>query len=311
MGRTYKVPKIYTQIYADYLAALQRAPLAAHTRRAYASRIRGFLNWLADGEADTLGADPLANAHGRDFAARDYRAYLKTVRKLSPATVNAHLAALDHFYGSYLHLGPVKVGRDNPPALAPRALTPREQKRYLRAVERLQLPRDRAIGRLLFYTGLRVGETVGLDVDDVALSARKGQVIVRQGKGGKSRTVPLLNATARDALATWLRDRATWPGANTPPLFLNRRGGRLSDRAVHDLISRIAADADLVDDDGRPVSPHVLRHTFATNLLRESGVDIVTVAQLLGHSRVDTTRRYTLPTEEALERAVSTLPVDE
>lgn len=310
MGRRQEVPETYAKVYADYVAALERAPLAAHSRRNYASRVRGFLVWLDTGEADTGGADPLTDAHARDFAVRDYRSYLKTVRKLSAATANAHLAALDHFY-AHLNLGPVQVRRDTLPALAPRALGPRAQKRYLRTVERLELARDRAIGRLLFYSGLRVGELVALDVDDVALSARKGQIVVREGKGGKSRTVPLVEATARDALAEWRRERASWD-AHTPALFLNRRnGGRLSDRAVGLLLDRIATDADLVDEHGRPLlTAHVLRHTFATNLVR-AGVDVVTVAQLLGHERLDTTRRYTLPTQADMEAAVAKLPTDE
>ena len=77
-----------------------------------------------------------------------------------------------------------QVRRDDLPKRAPRSLKAREQKRYLRAVERRPLARDRAMGRLLFYTGVRLSELVGLDEDDVPLSARKGKVIVRAGKGG-------------------------------------------------------------------------------------------------------------------------------
>ncbi len=192
----------------------------------------------------------------------------------------------------------MRVQRDQLPRRAPRALDAREQKRYLRAVEARPLSRDRAIGRLLFYSGVRVDELVSLDEDDVPLSARKGKVIVREGKGGDSREVPLVDQVARASVAEWKKERATWRGADeNPALFLNRRGGRLSARAVDQLLDALAADADLVDDDGNAVaSAHTLRHTFGTNLLR-SGVDIVTVAELMGHRRLDTTRLYTLPTE--------------
>jgi site-specific recombinase XerC len=105
----------------------------------------------------------------------------------------------------------------------------RPQKRFLRAVEARPLARDRAIGRLLFYSGVRVDELVSLDEGDVPLSARKGKVIVREGKGGDSREIPLLDPTARDAVARWEKERAGWPQApENPALFLNRRGGRLS-----------------------------------------------------------------------------------
>ena len=138
-----------------YIAALRRAcNLDPDTRRAYDSRIRGYLTWLADAGLD--GERPLADPHERDFAARDYRAYLKTVRKLRPRTVLAHLTALDHFYG-HLGWGRCWCAAISRPAGPPR-LGAREQKCYLRTAERRPLARDRAIARLLFYTGLRVGE---------------------------------------------------------------------------------------------------------------------------------------------------------
>ncbi|GII43210.1 hypothetical protein Pph01_82130 [Planotetraspora phitsanulokensis] len=217
-----------------------------------------------------------------------------------------HLTALDHFF-TQLGLGPAVVRRDDAPKLAPRALDARQQKRYLRAVERRPLARD----RLLFYSGVRIAELVALDDDDVPLSARKGKLIVRSGKGETSREIPLLDGTARISITEWRTDCASWPGADTPALFLNRRGGRLSTRAVDQLMDELATDADILDDVGAlALSAHILRHTLATNLLR-AGVDIVVVAELLGHTRLDTTRRYTLPTHADLEDAVSHLPTDQ
>ncbi|WP_433445455.1 tyrosine-type recombinase/integrase [Nonomuraea sp. CA-141351] len=150
----------------------------------------------------------------------------------------------------------------------------------------------------MFYSGLRVAEPVALDVADVPLSAHTGKVIVRNGKGETSREVPLLDTTVREAIKGWKTERSEWLGAGGPALFLNRcRGGRLSARAVDQLLDELAAKADLVDDNGAPAaSAHTLRHTFATNLLRQ-GVDIVVVAELMGHARLDTTRRYTNPQE--------------
>ncbi|GAA2390724.1 hypothetical protein GCM10010404_54960 [Nonomuraea africana] len=116
---------------------------------------------------------------------------------------------------------------------------------------------------------------------------------------------PLLDGTARTSITEWRTDRAAWPGADTPALFLNRRGGRLSTRAVDQLMDELATDADILNDAGTlALSAHILRHTLATNLLR-AGVDIVVVAELLGHAR------YTLPTHADLEDAVSHLPTDQ
>lgn len=307
-GRRQEVPERFAAVFEEYAAALDRAPLDADTRRNYGSRVRGFLAWLD--AADLDGADPLTDAHGRDFAVRDYKTHLKTVLKRSANTVNAHIGALDHFY-DHRGLGAARVRRDRPAKRAPRALEAREQKRFLRAVERHPNVRDRAIGRLLFYAGLRISEVVALDVDDVPLSARKGRVLVRAGKGEVSREIPLTDSTARQGLADWKKDRADWPGADTPALFLNRRGGRLTARAVDQLLDDLAAEADLVDETGRPfASAHTIRHTFATNLLR-AGADIVVVAELMGHSRLDTTRLYTLPNHADLEAAVAKLPTDQ
>jgi site-specific recombinase XerD len=307
-GPRQQVPERFADVYAGYAAALERAPLDGDTRRAYSARVRSYLAWLDT--ADLAGHDPLAGPHGRDFAARDYRSYLKTAARRAPSTVNAHLTALDHFYG-HLGLGPALVRRDQLPRRAPRALDGREQKRYLRAVEARPLARDRAIGDLLFYTGLRIAELAALDAVDVPLSARKGTVIVREGKGGNAREIRLLDPRPRASVTAWTKERTSWPGAGTPALFLNRRGGRLSARSVDQLLDELAADADLIHDDGTPaISAHDIRHTFGTNLLR-AGADIVLVAELMGHRRLDTTRLYTLPTEADLEHAIATLPTDQ
>ncbi|MGP3919063.1 tyrosine-type recombinase/integrase [Nonomuraea sp. 10N515B] len=115
------------------------------------------------------------------------------------------------------------------------------------------------MGRLLFYSGLRIAELVALDETDVPLSARKGKVIVRNGKGETSREVPLLDATVRETVKGWKKERSQWLGAGGPALFLNRyRGGRLSARAIDQLLDELAAEADLVDDTARPPPPRTL-----------------------------------------------------
>lgn len=126
-------------------------------------------------------------------------------------------------------------------------------------VEHLASTRDRAAALLLFYAGPRVGELVALDTDDVTTTARKGQLIIRHGKGGKYREIPL-HPAARSAVDDWNNERPDWPGADTAPFMLNRRGGRLTDRTVNDTIAGIGEQVGIED-----LTPHVLRHTFGTS----------------------------------------------
>lgn len=235
---------------------------------------------------------------------RDYRTHLQAVLKRTPATVNNALAAVDDFY-LRSGLGPANAVRVDLPTTAPRALGARAQTRYLRAVHAWPSPRDQALALIPFYAGARISEIVGLDVDDVRLSARKGTLRI-YGKGQRTRQVPI-HPKLRAALTGWLDERPDWPGAtDSPALFLNQRGGRLSVRAAHDIITGIPASAGLDDD----ITAHVLRHTFATTLVR-GGTDLVTVAELLGHARLETTRGYTRPTDEDRIRALDLLPTDE
>lgn len=127
------------------------------------------------------------------------------MRRAKPASVNLALAAIDHFY-RYLGCGRPDVRREELAQAAPRALSPEQLQRFMRAVERCESPRGRAIAVLLVNTGLRIGECAALDVDDVAVSARKGRVVVREGKGDAYREVAL-NAEARDALDVWTARR--------------------------------------------------------------------------------------------------------
>jgi integrase/recombinase XerC len=225
------------------------------------------------------------------------------VLKRSNATINNALAAVDDFY-TRAGLGPAAAERLDLLATAPRALTGRAVTRWLRAANAVDNPRDRALALTPFYAGARIAEVVALDVDDVRLSARKGTARF-YGKGGKPREVEL-HAELREAYAAWLTERPGWAGADTEPaVFLNRRGGRLGVRGASAIFAGIL-DAAGLDDDG---SAHVLRHTFATTLVR-GGTDLVLVAEMLGHARLDQTRRYTLPTAADREKALSLLPVD-
>jgi integrase/recombinase XerC len=210
------------------------------------------------------------------------------------------LAALDHFY-RFLGVDRPAVAREDPAKAAPRALEAPEQVAFLRAVERCPAARDRALAHLLFYTALRLGECAALNVDDVAISARKGRVIVRRGKGDAYREVPL-NQAARASLDRCLQAARRPLGEGDPALFLSRHGRRLSTRAIDWIIRGLGRDAGLVP------SSHVLRHTCITALVR-NGNDLVLVAELAGHRRLETTRRYSLPSARDRERAMEGVQV--
>jgi integrase/recombinase XerC len=301
-----------SEVTAAYHAELDRLPLSANTRRAYRTRVANFLAWLVSADLD--GGDPLADPHARDYAVRDYTRHLRVVGKKEPATINAVLAALDHFY-RWRGLGPPNARRQDLPQLAPRALEPAEQRRLLRAVERSPSARDRALMLTLFYAGPRISEAAALEVGDVRLTARKGELAIRDGKGGTARKVPL-HAEARAALAAWLADRARLleqlaergrpaAPAEQEALWLSRRGTRLTTRAIDLLVRTLGAEAALEEE----LSAHVLRHTCFTNL-RRAGVDLVTIAGLAGHARLDTTRRYTLPSEADRQAAIDAVQVE-
>jgi integrase/recombinase XerD len=154
--------------------------------------------------------------------------------------------------------------------------------------------RDRALLEVLYGSGARISEAVGLDVDDLDLDA--GAVRLH-GKGSKQRVVPL-GSFARQAVSAYLvRGRPLFAarGVGTPAVFLNARGGRLSRQSAWTVLRAAAERAGL----GASVSPHTLRHSFATHLL-DGGADVRTVQELLGHASVTTTQIYTLVTAEKL-----------
>jgi integrase/recombinase XerC len=146
--------------------------------------------------------------------------------------------------------------------------------------------RDKAILELIYGTGLRVGELVSLDLSTTDLEDMLVRVL---GKGGKERIVPF-GEPAAEALGHYLRDRAGWArkGPGTDALFLNARGARLTARSVHRMVRKYLNQAAL----HAGLSPHSLRHAFATHLL-ERGADLRAIQELLGHSSLSTTQKYT------------------
>ena len=249
-----------------------------HTVKSYRSDLLEFEKFVG-GDRTLDGVDQ-----------RTVRAYLTHLhaRGLDPASVARKLAALRSWFRFLVRRGVLakNAAREvRSPRLAKKlpSFLPIDEATALveaKAVGGGERSRDVAVLELLYATGLRVSELVGLDLDAVDRSARTVRVL---GKGRKERIVPFGGQAAR-ALEAHLGRRGESPG----PLFLNRRGGRLTVRAIHTIVRRSAAAAGIT----RRVSPHTLRHTFATHLL-DAGADLRAIQEFLGHSRLSTTQRYT------------------
>ncbi len=280
--------------------------LSPHTLRAYDSDLSQYLEFLTGHLSKPASAiDP------RAIDAQAVRAFLDSLhrRGSSRASVARRVSALRAFGRWLLREGHIDadpallVGAPKVEQKLPTHLDTKEVVGMIEAAD-VSTPlgrRDRAILELFYASGLRLSELVGIDLEDLNLSAR---VVRVAGKGGKERIVPFNNSTAK-AIKAYLKHRGgavpVPPAAKqrnrpatsnqqptTDPLFLNYRGGRLSTRSVDRVVRRYAREAAT----RLGVSPHALRHSFATHLL-QAGADLRAIQELLGHSRLSTTQRYT------------------
>ncbi len=272
--------------------------LSEHTVGAYRRDLGGYVDWLAaHGLTDTAEVTP---AVVRQFTAERASA--------DPAPAATSLARLQSAVrGWHRFLEWEGIEAENPatglrppktPQRLPKALTIDQVERLL-AAPSAEDPigiRDRALLELLYATGARVSEAVGLDVDDVT----QGELLRLRGKGDKERIVPLGSyaRAAIDAYLTRVRPLLAAKGRASAKLFLGARGAPLSRQSAW-LIIRAAAEGAQITAE---VSPHTLRHSFATHLL-QGGADVRVVQELLGHASVATTQIYTHVSVDAL-RAV-------
>jgi integrase/recombinase XerC len=269
--------------FLQYLALEKGA--SAHTIRSYRTDLAQFRSFL-----ERQGLRSLAEVDARVI--RGYLAWLHG-RGLDRVSIARKLAAVRSCFKFLVRRGIVtrNPGRE---VRAPRL--PRKLVSFLPIDETealLEAPspraRDRAVLELLYASGLRVSELAGLDLGDVDREAGTVRVM---GKGRKERIVPFGEAAAR-ALDLLLAERGPAPG----PLFTNSRGRRLTVRSLHTIVRRRARETGIA----RRVSPHTLRHTFATHML-DAGADLRLIQDLLGHSRLSTTQRYTHVSVDQLMR---------
>ncbi|RPI50034.1 MAG: tyrosine recombinase XerC [Acidobacteria bacterium] len=301
-------------ILKDFLQHLRRRDVSPHTLAAYENDVATFLRHTADIRQKQVGTlTPL------DVDAFSIRAFLGELHKqrLSASSSARKLSAI-HTFVKFLRREDLL--EDDPAALVAAPKKPETIPAHLTVDEMsrlLEMPdtstplgrRDRAILELFYASGLRLSELVGVDMEDVNLSGRMVRVM---GKGRKQRLVPFNTSTA-DAIRACLKDRATMGATGAmgamgaidamgaigamsargargarKPLFLNYRGGRLSARSVDRLVRRYVAECGAKFG----ISPHALRHSFATHLLA-NGADLRAIQELLGHARLSTTQRYT------------------
>jgi integrase/recombinase XerC len=279
--------------FLKYLALNRNA--SPHTVRAYESDLSQFIAHVA--AAAGLKSADLAPAALDRGAIRGYLAALAAGGQ-SRSTAARKLAAIRTFLRYLRREGIIDsdpgalVGTPKREVRMPAHLSEREMDRLLDSPDTANAlgKRDRAILELFYASGLRLSELAGLDVDDVNLSARMARVL---GKGGRQRLVPF-NTSAAAALRAYVKERALLVRRQSvqrrarDPLFVNYRGGPLTVRSIDRLVRRYVAAA----GDRSGIGPHALRHSFATHLLQR-GADLRVIQELLGHSRLSTTQRYT------------------
>ena len=277
----------------QFQAELIRQGKSMNTVETYTRNVRLFIEWIEH----TTG-EPFRGKLSV-FDGREYRTYLLNIKKQKPSTINAKLEALQQF-ANFLHdqnkQEHITIGRQKAvPRYEVSVLDKSSLYKCRRWASNHASIRDVAIFELLLNTGLRVSELTALTLDDIELSDRKGRVIVRSGKGGKYREIPL-NIDARNALGKYLSARPDGPDRH---LFLGERGP-LQRNAVAKVVQKIGKKGA-----GCSISPHVLRHTLFTRMAK-SGVDLTTIADLAGHSNVELTAKYYIATsEEDREQAVN------
>jgi integrase/recombinase XerC len=272
--------------FLDYLTYERNVSM--NTIEAYRDDLESFVKFLCD-DYFTMARDQVDLRRIDHLTVRSYLAFLAR-RKLARTSIARHLSAMRTFFKYLMREGLVEA---NP---ARSVATPKREK-YLPTVMQpsdvallLEQPdvttplgiRDRAWMELLYASGLRISELVGVDIDDIELRARLVKV---RGKGSKERIVPF-GSKAEAAVRAYMAIRA--PAGEEQAVFLNYRGNRITTRSVARLFDRYLRAASM----RAGISPHTMRHSFATHLLN-AGADLRGIQELLGHASLSTTQKYT------------------
>jgi integrase/recombinase XerC len=278
------MPELSEQI-ADFTAELERRGLSSHSIRAYAADLQQFLDFVAQGSPVDPASIVLLTL--REWLSGLYAEQLATV------SIRRKLAAVRGLFAYMRREGVVKtnvarlVRTPKAPKKLPEVMTPEQTNTLLDgvAVGKLERPhpvRDVAIFELLYGCGLRVSELSGINLDDLDRAEKWLRV---RGKGKKERQVPMPGKAA-NSVERYLSERPV--ARDQRALFLNHRGGRLTERGIRGIVKLYAT---FISNDPS-VHPHSFRHAYATHLLA-AGADLRAIQELLGHARLSTTQKYT------------------
>jgi site-specific recombinase XerC len=313
------------QLLATWLQALQANDVSPLTYARYKGVGHRFLLWYEQAESQ-----PLTLADLTPITLMSYRVYLQ--QQSAVATVNVHLSALRSWCQWLLDQGHLT---ENPAHRlksvkqvqtdAPEPLTTTAIHALLRAAQKGRHgERDYAIVQMLLQTGMRIGECQALCWQDITLKQRSGLVLIRAGKGNKTRTVPL-NSSARTALAEyvalildcepklkevvkkWLPFQKQHASS---PFWMSQKGNQLSSPAMWRVVNQLVKDCASRELVPAGMRPHDLRHTFAHGYLKQHPGDLIGLARLLGHDSLDTTKIYTRLTVSELTKRVEQSPLN-
>ena len=277
-----------------WMQQLRSEKKSSHTIRAYDVAARSFSTTPLPGEGTLVWGEtsdiPVRSFHTFvDPNNGRMDAWMNGMGELKPSTINAKIAALTHLLKWLGHTVPDWIQRPSRSRSLPKTLGRGELTRLRKAVSESEDPLAMPVSTLMLDTGLRVSELCALDIDDIDKEDLSALVI--GGKGEKDRTV-LFTQSSVEVLESWepIRERRLRDSADggLRAVFVSSRGRRINPRSIQKMMDRLADAADIPKS---RLSPHTLRHTFATGLL-ERGADLVTIQRLLGHSSIATTRVY-------------------
>ncbi len=268
--------------------------ISIHTLNAYNHDLSIFLQFLSEHLGFSLGLDDLGSLKNQDF--RSYLAF-RQAKKLARSSTARAMSSLRNFFRFLKHRGLaenaaiIAVKTAKPPSSVPKAIDEISALEVVETISDLQKEpwmgkRDKAVILLLYGCGLRIGEALGLNLEQtLGINEDKCSIIIT-GKGGKQRLVPVLPLII-DAVMDYI-NACPYQLSNNGPLFVGKRGKRLSARIIQRQMEVLRSRLELLET----ATPHALRHSFATHLLAGGG-DLRTIQELLGHASLSTTQRYT------------------